>query len=250
MRNLLIAAISLCLLAIQIVEADIDGTLVAARVGDNRINIDASLDEWNLDLFGDANRIVLNKETASSMGGDPDADVVIYALYDSDNLYLGVEVTDDITYAEQAGDTIWQNDGMEIWIDGANNAGAFPGELDNYQLVTDSNGAKQGYRNNEVAALVAVVENAAARDGTNYRLEVKIPLDAIADLDMGKGMGFNITIIDADAAQNAGGWQRLFWQGQTDVDTANWGDLLFGDPLAVVESVKKLTTTWARMKIQ
>lgn len=137
---------------------------------------------------------------------------------------------------------------MEIWIDGANNAGAFPGEADNYQLVTDSNGALQGYRNANVNALVAVVENAAARDGTNYILEVKIPINAIADLNLNTGMGFNITIVDADAAQNAGGWNRLFWQGSVDTDTNAWGDLTFGDPLTAVELAGKLATTWAQLK--
>ena len=247
MRNLLVVVISLCLLAIQMVEADV-ATITAGMVSDNTITIDASLNEWNLSRFGDENKIVLNKDTASSVGGNPDAEVVIYAAYDSDNLYLGVEVIDDITYAEKTGDTIWQNDGMEIWIDGSNNAGAFPGEEDNFQIVTDSNGAKYGYRNDNVNALVDVVENAAERDGTNYKLEVKIPLDAIVGLDMGNGMGFNITIVDADGAQAAGGWQRLFWQAQTDVDTANWGDLLFGEPVSV-KPMGGLTTTWAQMKI-
>lgn len=248
MRNLLIAAISLCLLAVQIVEADTDGTLVAPRTGDNKIKIDASLGEWNLNLFGDANKIVLNKNTASTMSGDSEAEVVIYALYDSENLYLGVEVTDDITYAEQPVATIWQNDGMEIWIDGDNNGGTFPGDLDNYQVVVDSNGAKNGYRNDNVAALVEVVENAAVRDGTNYKMEVKIPLDAIAGLDMKNGIGLNITIIDADAALDADGWKRLFWQSEVDTDIANWGDLIFGDPLTSVKPADKLTTTWARVK--
>ena len=118
-----------------------------------------------------------------------------------------------------------------------------------YQLVTDSNGATQGYRNtHNLNDLVNGVENAAERDGTNYKLEVKIPLQHILQLDLANGIGFNITIVDADAARAAGGWSRLFWQGDVDTDTANWGDLLFGEPLAV-EAHGKLAATWGYLKL-
>ena len=249
---LLVIILGMALGGMQVIQVATAATIVAPQVADNSIEIDAALDEWHIELLTDDNKITLTPATATGINGtvtdEKDGSAVIYAAYDTENLYLAVMVTDDITYAEQAGDAIWQNDGAELWIDGANNGGTFPGEADNYQLVADSNGALHGYRNTDVAALAAVVENAAVRDGTNYTLEVRIPLAAIANLDLSKGMGFNITIVDADAAQAANGWNRLFWQGTVDTDTTGWGDLNFGDPLTAVESAGKLTTTWAQIK--
>lgn len=251
-RRFWLIFLGVCGPGMLMIETTTAETVVAAKVADGLIQIDAVLDEWNLAQFGDAHSIVLTPATASSIGGavadENDGSATLYAAYDTDNLYLAVEVTDDTTYAAQTGGNIWQNDGVELWIDGANNAGAFPGEADNYQLVVDSNGARQGYRNDDVDALVAVVENAADRDGTNYTLEVRIPLNAITDLDLGAGMGFNITLVDADAAQSAGGWNRLFWQGSVDTDTTAWGDLTFGDALTPVAPIGKLPTTWAHFK--
>jgi hypothetical protein len=249
---LFVIILGMVLCGMQAIQVATAATVTAPRVADNSIKIDASLDDWHLELLTDDNKITLTPSTASNINGtitdENDGSAVIYVAYDTENLYLGIMVTDDITYAEQTGDTIWQNDNSELWIDGANNAGAFPGEEDNYQLVVDSNGALHGYRNTNVAALAALVENAAARDGTNYTLEVRIPFAGIANLDMSKGMGFNITIVDADAAQNANGWNRLFWQGTVDTNTSDWGDLNFGDPLTAVESAGKLATTWAQIK--
>jgi hypothetical protein len=249
-KYLLIAILSLFAVS-QGVEAIAAAEVVATKISDKAIKVDGALDDWKLHLFADENKIVLTPKTASSIGGvikdDKDGSAVIHAAYDSKHFYLGVEVTDDKTYGEQKGNTIWQNDGMEIWIDGANNAGVFPGEADNYQVVVDCNGAIHGYRNNAVDKLVAVIENAATRKGTSYTLEVKIPLDAIDGLDQKVGMGFNITIVDADAAQAANGWNRLFWQGNVDVATDAWGDFLFGDALSV-EARNRLVTTWGRLK--
>ena len=249
---LFVIILGMALCGMQVIQVATAATVTAPKVADNSIKIDASLDDWHLDLLTDDNKITLNPSTASNINGtitnEGDGSAAIYVAYDTENLYIGIMVMDDITYAEQKGDAIWQNDNAELWIDGANNAGTFPGEVDNYQLVVDSNGALHGYRNDDVGALVALVENAAARDGTNYTLEVRIPFSGIANLDMSKGMGFNITIVDADAAHSAGGWNRLFWQGTVDTNTSDWGDLIFGDPLTAVEATGKLATTWAQIK--
>jgi hypothetical protein len=250
-KHLLIVMLSLSMLGIQIVDATAAATVVAPKIRDKSIKIDAVLDDWQLKFFADENKIVLTPKTTSHINGaikdDKDGSAIIYAAYDSQNLYLGAQVTDDKTYAEQKGDAIWQNDCMEIWFDGANNAGPFPGEADNYQVVVDRNGAIHGYRNANVNKLVAQIDNAATRQGTSYTLEVQILLKAIDGLDLKEGMGFNITIVDADAAHAAGGWNRLFWQGNVDVATDTWGDLHFGEALAV-EPQDKLGTTWGKLK--
>jgi len=230
-----------------------DGLIVAPQTSAN-INIDGELGEWKLQLFSDDQKIILNTDTgfinSGTIDGDDDFSAVIYALYDDDNLYLAAEVTDDAIENGFTGGDNWQNDCIEIWIDGAGDDGTMTDtgghDPDNYQFNVDVNGFPYVYRSDDAATLLAQMETAADTQGTNYTLEVRIPFDAIPELDLNDSriMGLGISFVDSDN----GAWNHILWAGTVENQPAEWGDLEFSLETLSVKPVDKLSATWGLMK--
>ncbi len=241
-------------LSIQIAFAGPDeGLLIAPRTGGS-ITIDGKLDEWDLGLFTDDQKIVLTKANgfinSGNIDDDDDFSAVIYTLYDDDNLYLATVVTDDATENGFAGANNWQNDCIEIWIDGAGDDGTMTDtgghDPDNYQLNVDVNGEPFIYRNDDAADLLAQMETASDVQGTNYTLEVRIPFSAIPELDLNSSriMGFAVSFVDSDN----GAWNHILWWGEAENQPAQWGDLEFSSDILAAEPAGKLSVTWGSIK--
>jgi hypothetical protein len=81
----------------------------------NPVQVDGDLSEW-----ADADWMVLNRaEQFSGEGwsGVEDLSGRLALAYDAENLYIGVEVTDDVTVWEFTGSDLWQGDSFQISID-------------------------------------------------------------------------------------------------------------------------------------
>jgi hypothetical protein len=229
------------------------GVIIAPKFG-GKITIDGDLKEWQLQFFTDEQKIVLTKKNgfinSGSIDNDGDFSAVIYALYDEDNLYISAEVTDDAIDKANAGGNNWQNDCIEIWIDGANDAGTMTdrggNDPDNYQLNVDVKGEPWVYRNNDAQNILKQIESKALVKGTNYSLEVKIPFPAIPELDLKtKGsIGFSVSFVDSDKSV----WNHILWQGEVEHEPSEWGDLEFSPKFLDVNSGDKLSTTWGSLK--
>jgi hypothetical protein len=256
MRRIFIYMAVFCVLVLstQVALAGPSGGLIIAPKTYDSINIDGNLNEWKLNLFVEENKIVLTRDNgfinSGSIDNDDDFSSVTYALYDDDDLYIAVEVTDDATENSYIEGNNWQNDCIEIWIDGAGDDGTMTdtggNDPDNYQFNVDVNGAPYIYRNNDASNLLALMETAATMQGTNYTLEIRIPFEAIPelDLDANRIMGFSVSFVDSDD----GVWNHILWQGETENQPAEWGDLEFSLETLSVEPVSKLSTTWGLMK--
>lgn len=228
--------------------------LIVAPQTSASVNIDGDLGEWKLQLFSEDQKIVLTVDNgfinSGAIDGDDDFSAVIYAMYDNDNLYLAAEVTDDATDNAQTGGSNWQNDCIEIWIDGAGDDGTMTDtgghDPDNYQFNVDVNGFPYIYRTDDAAALLALMETAATTQGTNYILEVRIPFEAIPELDLNASriMGLGISFVDSDN----GVWNHILWSGTAENQPAEWGDLEFSLETLSVEPARKLSATWGLMK--
>jgi len=93
------------------------------------------------------------------------------ALYDSENLYVIVDVTDDSLHNDSAGS--WQDDSVEIYFDGGNTKVNTPLAGDDHQYTfgwttdeiqgTNINGATEG------------IEHAQVDTDTGWRIEIKMP---------------------------------------------------------------------------
>jgi hypothetical protein len=241
-------------LSTQMASAEPEEGLIVAPQTDANIKIDGKLDEWKLELFEDKNKIVLTRKTgfinSGSISDDDDFSAVIYTLYDNDNLYLATEVTDDASETGFTGGNNWQNDCIEIWIDGAGDDGTMTdrggNDPDNYQFNVDINGFPYVYRNDDAGKLLPQMESASDVQGTNYTLEVRIPFSAIPELDLNKSriMGFSVSFVDSDK----GVWNHILWQGEVEHEPTTWGDLEFSLETLSVEPVEKLPATWGMMR--
>ncbi len=231
-----------------------EGGLIVAPQTDARIEIDGRLNEWNLELFTDEQKIVLTEESgfvnSGTIDDDEDFSAVIYALYDEDSLYIAAEVTDDAIENGYSGGNNWQNDCMEIWIDGAGDDGTMTdrggNDPDNYQYNVDVNGSPWVYRNDAAATLLDQMESASDVQGTNYTLETRIPFTAIPELDLSKSriMGFTLSFVDSDN----GAWNHILWQGEIDNEPSQWGDLEFSLEKLSVEPASKMPALWGAIK--
>jgi hypothetical protein len=230
------------------------GVIRAPRVGDNVISIDGKLSDWQTSLFTEARKVVLTKDNGfinvGTFDNDKDFSAVVYALYDSKNLYIGTTVVDDATEKGFAGGNNWQNDCIEIWIDGANDGGTMTdlggADADNYQLNVDVNGEPYVYRNDAAAAILKEIKSAASLDGTNYSIEVRIPFSAIPEIKAKAdgSMGFGFSFVDSDKAV----WNHLLWQGDTENNPEQWGDLIFASETLPVEPRAKLAVAWGALR--
>ena len=256
MRKESIYMVAFCILvSIQFVSTTLaaDDLIVAPQTGAN-IKIDGDLGEWKLSLFSAEQKIVLTKANgfinSGTIDDDDDFSAIVYALYDDSNLYIAAEVTDDATENSYIDGNNWQNDCIEIWIDGAGDDGTMTDtgghDPDNYQFNVDVNGLPYIYRNDDAATLLALMETAATTQETNYNLEVRIPFEAIPELDLNANriMGLGISFVDSDD----GVWNHILWAGQVENQPAEWGDLEFSLETLSVESVNKLSATWGIMK--
>jgi hypothetical protein len=251
---IIFSAYCILALSIPIAFAGPEGGVIVVPQSDADIEIDGNLGEWKLELFTEEQKIVLTRKNGFINSGDIDDDddfsAVVYALYDEDNLYLAAEVTDDATEDGFTGSNNWQNDCIEIWIDGAGDDGTMTdrggNDPDNYQFNVDVNGFPYVYRNDNAAALLDEMESAASLKGTDYILEVRIPFSAIPELDLDKNriMGFSVSFVDSDK----GVWNHILWQGEVEHEPTTWGDLEFLLEKLSVKPAGKLSATWGFMK--
>ncbi len=96
-------------------------------------------------------------------------------LYDANNLYVLVEVTDDSLKNDSAG--AWQDDSVEVYFDGGNTklSTALSGDDHQYTFgwtATDIQGTN-------ITGYTAGIEQAQATTATGWRIEIKMPWLAI-----------------------------------------------------------------------
>ena len=172
---------------------------------------------------------------------DIDLSVDMYVSYDENNLYVGVRVIDfdivtDSAEEGSANGMTWQDDSVEIFIDGDNSnwperdtTGSNPEVVDTGgQFVISANNA---YREAEAgdpgfgeeAAWHAVADARVEEDG--YETEFRISLDAIGNPKPGDVVGFSIAVNDDDDGDDQE--RQVIWTGATHVEES-YGNLVFG----------------------
>ena len=184
--------------------------------------IDGEID----DVWDNATVLPIDRVQAGEDGATGEARV----LWDEDNLYILVEV-EDTELDDSAGDA-HEQDSVEVFIDEQNTKEASYGEGVAQYRVNFNN--EQSFNPGEASD---GFESETAVDGTNYLIEMKIPLrtiDAAADHTIGfdiqvndaiDGSRQNITIWNADYSGD--GWQHA----------SVFGELtLLGDTLPVTNT--------------
>lgn len=145
------------------------------------------------------------------------------AMWDDKNLYVLVQVSDK--ELDKSNKNAWEQDSVEVFLDQNNEKTTFYQEDDGQYRVNFANetsfspdGIKKGF------------ESKVTVSGTNYTVEMKIPLTAVKPKN-GTKLGFDIQINDAKsgARQSVTSWNDITGNGYQ--DTSVYGILnLVGKP--------------------
>ena len=161
--------------------------------------------------------------------------------HDSDNLYIGVRLTDfdpgdDSADAESENGQTWQDDSVEVFIDGDNSNFAERDTTGSNPEIVDTGGQfvityNNAYRQAEAGNPGYGPEEAwyARADfndtDTGWDAEFRISLDAIGNPKPGDVIGFSIAVNDDD---DGGPRERqVIWAGEAHVE-ASYGNLVIG----------------------
>jgi hypothetical protein len=180
---------------------------------------------------------------------------LIYAGYDSQNLYIAVRVNDDVIMTDSAepdsanGNT-WMDDAIEIFIDGDNSNFETRDTSGTNSEVVGSGGqfvvtANNAYREAEAGnpgygeSNAWFAKTAARDDGTGYDAEFRFSLATIGNPKPGDIIGFTVGVNDDDDGEGAE--RQLIWVGTPHTE-ATYGNLLIGRRTYSAPKVAKAPT--------
>ncbi|MGH7955526.1 MAG: sugar-binding protein [Opitutaceae bacterium] len=190
------------------------------------INVDGSLSEsvWSPELTG---------AVSETVSGTPNNTVTFGALWTSTHLYVAIKVIEPTTPAQLFNDTVntgtpptnvWQDDSVEVYIDGNNNGGT----ISTYELTGGASGSgydRQFIKGYNDSALfnkgdAAGVMHAWAAITGGYTVEIRIPWTNINVTGVaGLTIGFDVGNNDDDNG-NTTREHQLVWSGTV----TNWNN--------------------------
>ncbi|PWW01129.1 endo-1,4-beta-xylanase [Paenibacillus cellulosilyticus] len=173
--------------------------------------IDGTIDS----VWSKASELNVNRYQLAWQG----ASGVAKVLWDDKNLYVLVQVSN--AELDHSSPNAWEQDSVEVFLD-QNNA-----KTSSYQ--DDDGQYRVSYMNETTfnpSSIAAGFESATAISGTNYAIEMKIPLTAITPAN-GSEVGFDVQINDgkAGARQSVSAWNDTTGTGY--MDTSVYGVLKF-----------------------
>ena len=206
-----------------------DGVIFAYQV-ETPPAIDGQLNEWASHMYGIPYEAYdpESRELRGNLSGPSDLYGRFYTGWDADNLYLGIEVTDDVHVQIEGGRYLYKGDDVEIQID-ANLLGDF------YDSSLSSDDGQVGlsagdFSLREPEAYIwrppsleqpgTMIALAARETGSGYTLEAAIPWWTLGGRPpIETAVGFCLSLSDNDVPGTA--------QQQTLISTAptrKWGD--------------------------
>lgn len=175
--------------------------------------IDGTVDEvWN-----GAADIPVNQYQLAWQG----ATGVAKALWDDDNLYVLVQVSD--AQLDKTSVNAWEQDSVEIFLD-QNNAKSASYQDDDGQYRVNFDNATTF----NPASIESGFLSATKKSGTSYTVEAQIPLNAVQPAD-GTKLGFDVQVNDGKdgARQSVAAWNDTSGNGYQ--DTSVYGVLTLSD---------------------
>jgi hypothetical protein len=92
-----------------------NGELIFAYLMDHAPQIDGSLNEWSARFYSIGNLVYAPTPEKCSIGRDLSG--AFYIGWDMQNLYIGVDVTDDMYVQNDTGRTLYRGDDVEMQLD-------------------------------------------------------------------------------------------------------------------------------------
>jgi hypothetical protein len=189
--------------------------------------IDAKTD----DIWAKASVQYISKVVDGTVSSAKDCSGSFRVLYDSQCLYLLVDVNDDVLMQDSDAAQGWLDDRVEIFIDGDNNKSAANDTTDDSQYCFRWNHAAvetpvEWYRSpNSLAG----VQYAVAATATSYRFEIKLPWSSVigGPPRVGGSIGIDVMIDDDDDGGDRDGQMACYGTAHV---PSSWGTGLIGEP--------------------
>jgi hypothetical protein len=179
------------------------------RKASRPIVIDGAAEE----LWSEARQYKLGNVIYAPISSEEDCSAYFKALWDTENLYMLVDVTDDSLENDSDSDLWYQDDCVEVFIDGDNS------KSDNYdsddaQYHFDWNRTKPTMDRFEHGSLNGV-EFAMVTTDKGYRTEIKFPWSTLgAKPSAGTKIGLDVHVNDDDDGDDRD--SKLTWYGKED----------------------------------
>ncbi|OAB77467.1 endo-1,4-beta-xylanase [Paenibacillus crassostreae] len=183
--------------------------------------IDGTVDS----VWSKTNEIPINRYQMAWQGSSG----VAKALWDDQNLYVLIQVSD--AQLDKSSANAYEQDSIEIFLD-QNNAKSFSYQDDDGQYRVNFDN-ETSFNPEDIATDFV---SATKVSGTNYTVEVKIPLKSITPTNNTK-LGFDVQINDAKdgGRQSVAAWNDTTGQGFQ--DTSVYGELTLTNALAAPSSL-------------
>ena len=158
-----------------------------------------------------ADKIKLTNVLYSPVSSPNDLSANFKTMWDQNNLYLFVDVTDDVLKNDASNP--WDNDSVEVYIDATNSKAASYGPTDyQYIFVWDKTSPKiyeQKQNRTEGVQYAMVTMN------TGYRLEIKFPWSTLGTKPRtGTKIGLDVQVNDNDTGQKRD--KKITWHATQD----------------------------------
>lgn len=141
------------------------------------------------------------REIRPSITSAVDASAYFRTTYDPQNLYVFVDVSDDVFWADSA--LPWEDDSIEIYIDANNSRGQSYDGTNDFQFIfrpgqdTVTVGARSINRTNGI--VTRSVLHANTRPSKGYTMEIAIPFSLLGvPAEQGHQLGFDVHVNDDD----------------------------------------------------
>lgn len=163
------------------------------NIATSPITIDGSAESvWQSGNGYEINKPILGNEVSAA-----DFKANYRALYDAEYLYLFVDVKDDQLHND-SGDEWWEDDVIEIYIDGNYSRGSSYDGIDDYQLFFRWNDS-QVHVGSAPSGSLTGVEFVMLTTGSGYLAEIALPLSEFGILPTeGYLFGLELEVIDDD----------------------------------------------------
>jgi hypothetical protein len=255
---ILVSCGQLCMAADPKLSGELGVTYMCAfPVADKEVSIDGKVIEpvWSFAPWHRITHDMVNVAKPFPSDDDEDASMEFACFANSKYLYFGAKVMDDKVIVD--GGTWWQEDAIEVYIDGGNEKGAAYDNND-IQLGMVADGESTDGVNNAPAVQIGDLEAAGFEFTTietndGWELEAKIPLDPF-DIKAADGViiGFNVHYNDDDDG-GATREHKLNWSENDDDDTSytnpqKFAELRFVAGGLAVSPSGKLTSKWGSIR--
>jgi hypothetical protein len=182
------------------------------------LSIDGQLSDW-----AEMGTVTLDATTAAHVRhglvpSPEDSSATLRSAWDEQTVYFALHVTDDFLVADS--EEIWQDDSVELGLDGAHDASERGPDDHQYTVAIDGRLTDYGMDFPEEVAM------GLQQTPDGYDIEVAVPATELAAtlFEVGRIMGFTLGLHDDD---DGGTWETyIIWEGDSTLDPAvGWGRL-------------------------